>query len=335
MGPSRLLLLLLLLPPLPLVSSAPVDCSSAQGATEKCKCEISSDLTLKATGAPDSGTVKWFHGSTEIKDGGRYGVTASATEHSLKIESVADSDAGEYTASYSGNTHTFTVQPLVVCEVSTASGTCTVDQGKNVRLKSGQPSGVTWIFDESAVPEWGTSVNGDLDIIDLVKGTHEGTYEAKDSTTPTTIHKTITLSITVPQIPQPGGGKDLAKSNDGKPGQAGRLVEVKASGIPKTGTELTLDCVVTDNGAPAAGVSTFVWLKNGNVMVDNTGATVVFKALKKMDAGTYACKVGTDQSSGYDLRLTGGRRGGILLAYSPALLLTLSLLDALLYLLCY
>ncbi|KAM9796503.1 uncharacterized protein ACBT44_017052 [Syngnathus typhle] len=335
MGPSRLLLLLLLLPPLPLVSSAPADCSSAQGATEQCKCETSSDLTLKATGAPDSETVKWFQGLTEIKDGGRYAVTASGTEYSLKIQNVADSDAGEYTASYSGKTHTFTVQPLVVCTVPETAGTCTVDQGKNVRLKSGQPSGVTWIFDESAVPTaWGTSVNGDLDIINLVKQTHEGKYEAKDSTTPTTIHKTITLSITVPQLPQPGGGKDLAKSNDSKPEQAGRLVEVKASssGIPKTGTELTLDCVVTENGAPAAGVTTFVWLKNDAVMVDNTGATVVFKALKKMDAGTYACKVGTDQSSGYDLELIGG---AVAASYSPALLLTLSLLHALLCLLCY
>ncbi|XP_068508322.1 uncharacterized protein [Syngnathus scovelli] len=180
---------------------------------------------------------------------------------------------------------------------------------------------------------WGKAVNGDLDIIKLVKETHEGKYEAKDSTTPSTVYKTITLDITEPQVKLQAEENNPTK-NKTEIGQSSHQVQVKASssGIPKIGAELTLDCLVTKNGAPATGVTTFVWLKNGDVMHDHTGATVVFKALMKMDAGTYACKVGTAQSTGYVLTLTGG---AVAASYSPALLLTLSLLHALLCLLCY
>ncbi|XP_061125811.1 uncharacterized protein LOC133146297 isoform X1 [Syngnathus typhle] len=302
----RLLLLLLLLPPV-----APDDCPDCSGAddtTKACKCKIGGELKMIIN--PDAAANEWKDPNNNvISDGGRY--TLPSEKKTLTLKDVKAEDADNvYTATKADDkTQLFKVIPLVVCEAENQP--CKVDQGQNVRLKAGN-SAYSWVLETEAK----TTVEGNLDITG-VTAADGGKYQAKDNAG--SVKKTIQLSVTVPDDPK----QTPADSNPR--GKSGRQLAVKASsdGPAKVGAQWSLECVVTQNDTR---VTHFTWWKDDKVMVGQTGAKVVFEALKAMDAAKYRCKAGDDESLNYDLTVVGS--GAV--APSSSLLLTLSLLLGLL-----
>ncbi|KAM9778513.1 uncharacterized protein LOC133146297 isoform X2 [Syngnathus typhle] len=305
----RLLLLLLLLPPV-----APDDCPECEGADDPkdCKCNIGGNLKMKASLTT---TDKWTDQDNDvISEGGRF--TISGDKKSLTLNSVEVGDANKvYTATKTDDSKTqkFKVIPLVVCEDDKEP--CKVDLGQNVRLKAGN-SAYSWFLGTEAK----TTVNGNLDITS-VSAADSGKYQAKDGKD---VKKTIPFNM--PTIPKPVADDSQQTPADSNPrGKSGRQLAVKASsdGPAKVGAQWSLECVVTQNDTR---VTHFTWWKDDKVMVGQTGAKVVFEALKAMDAAKYRCKAGDDESLNYDLTVVGS--GAV--APSSSLLLTLSLLLGLL-----
>ncbi|XP_061125813.1 uncharacterized protein LOC133146297 isoform X3 [Syngnathus typhle] len=263
---------------------------------------------------PDAAANEWKDPNNNvISDGGRY--TLPSEKKTLTLKDVKAEDADNvYTATKADDkTQLFKVIPLVVCEDDKEP--CKVDLGQNVRLKAGN-SAYSWFLGTEAK----TTVNGNLDITS-VSAADSGKYQAKDGKD---VKKTIPFNM--PTIPKPVADDSQQTPADSNPrGKSGRQLAVKASsdGPAKVGAQWSLECVVTQNDTR---VTHFTWWKDDKVMVGQTGAKVVFEALKAMDAAKYRCKAGDDESLNYDLTVVGS--GAV--APSSSLLLTLSLLLGLL-----
>ncbi|KAM9793974.1 uncharacterized protein ACBT44_018195 [Syngnathus typhle] len=298
-----LLLLLLLLPPVAPDDDCP-ECNGTENSETDCMCKI--DGKLKMNIHPTATGDKWEDQDGTAITGATARCTLEAEKKHLTLDPVKAADANKvYKATYNSNSKTqkFKVIPLVVCDTNNQQ--CTVPQGQNVRLKAGNKE-YSWFLGN----EKKTTVDGNLDITGVTP-THSGKYEAKDESN--NVKKTISLNMP-------------ADPNDSTPrGKSGRQLKVKASsdGPAKVGAEWSLECVVTQNNTR---VTHFAWLKDDKEMVGQTGAKVVFAALKAMDAAKYRCKAGDDESLNYDLTVVGS--GAV--APSSSLLLTLSLLLGLL-----
>ncbi|XP_061149955.1 limbic system-associated membrane protein-like [Syngnathus typhle] len=312
-----LLLLLLLLPPVAPDDDCP-ECNGTENSETDCMCKI--DGKLKMNIHPTATGDKWEDQDGTAITGATARCTLEAEKKHLTLDPVKAADANKvYKATYNSNSKTqkFKVIPLVVCDTNNQQ--CTVPQGQNVRLKAADPNH-NWYLNNA---KKGTTSN--FDILGVTTA-NSGKYEAKDANS--VVKNSIDL-VVVPPTPKPVAAKPKlvpADSNDSTPrGESGRQLKVKASsdGPAKVGAEWSLECVVTQNNTR---VTHFAWLKDDKEMVGQTGAKVVFAALKAMDAAKYRCKAGDDESLNYDLTVVGS--GAV--APSSSLLLTLSLLLGLL-----
>lgn len=250
------------------ITSQPSDQSVASGSN--------ASFSMAATGHGQL-SYQWYKNTTALSDTSKYSGSKSTT---LSIQNITEADASLYWAKVvnkdgkSASSNKAQLSVLGPAKITV--------QPANTTLYAGQ-SGAIYV-----------AASGDQPMTFQWQRLNSGTWQNISGAT------SATLALSSVSSSDAGQYRCTVNNSVAKDTSASAIITVKDSvkivSSPQNQTANEGDSVSFSINATGEDLS-YEWIKNGQVLVANKAPTLSFASVKKLDAGTYSCRVYNDGSS--------------------------------------